>query len=206
MRPLDKGAIPLDDAGNVIAPTDYKKWRKALIDRIGYYCAYCNMPLSHSLQVEHVQPKNPPAGFTAGDPLAWNNMLLACGPCNNAKTNTPIDANTYYLPEEHNTFLPFKEQNVAGKNHNIIVVADNLTPIQEIKSQRTIDLLDLDEIDERDDVVDLRSEKRHDAWLAVLAAKAIFDENKLVATYNAIRTATHIANLSTCDRFFFYLV
>ena len=74
------------------------------------------MPLNHSLQVEHVVPKNSPAGYIVGDALAWDNMLLACGPCNTAKSNKPVDFVTYYFPEEHNILLPFQiREDASGK-------------------------------------------------------------------------------------------
>lgn len=122
MRPLNKGNLPLDEVGNRMDPANYKKWRKALISRIGYYCAYCNQPLSHSLQVEHVIPKTPQHGYAPRDALAYGNMLLACGPCNNAKDNNPVDTATYYFPEKHNTHLPFEIiEKVGSENEHAIL-------------------------------------------------------------------------------------
>jgi len=204
MRPLNKGNTPLDAAGVAIAPTDYKNWRKALIGRIGYYCVYCNQPLSHSLQVEHVVPKNPPAGYTAGDPLAWSNMLLACGPCNNAKSNKPVDANTYYLPEEHNTHLPFSIVPSANAEHAIVTAKapPAVLAAQQQKAQDTIDLLELDNIDERPNIVDIRSLKRKAAILSVQSARIIYDMAVLSPTYNAITVANDIARRAADCGFF----
>ena len=203
MRPLNKGVCPKGDDGNEITPTDYDKWRKSLIDRIGYYCVYCNQPLSHSLQVEHVIPKNPPAGYTVGDALAWENMLLACGPCNNAKDNTPIDRNTYYLPEEHNTHLAFEiTEDHNNPGHAIVITNPDLNESQETKSQRTIDLLQLDNIDLRPAIVDIRSLKRHKAIIAVILAKNIFESLKLSPTYNADIAAKDIAARADASGFF----
>jgi hypothetical protein len=193
MRPLNKGNTPTDSAGNPISPTDYKSWRKALIDRIGTYCAYCNMPIKHALQVEHVVPKNPPAGYTVGDPLAWSNMLLACGPCNNAKGNTPVDTITYYLPEEHNTHLPFSIVINANPDHAIVIERAGLNANQHQKAQDTIELLELHNIDERPAIVDIRSLKRKAAILSVQSARQVYDMAVASPTYDANIVATDIA-------------
>ncbi len=154
----------------------YQDWRNHLVQRIGYYCAYCNMPLSHSLQVEHVVPRNPPDGVVPGALLDWENLLLACGPCNHAKGNAPTDSTTYYLPESHNTHLPFAVDLSPVERRAIVVPqSENLNQNQIEKARRTIDLLALDAIDNRAAVVDLRSEKRHQASIAVECAKFLFD-------------------------------
>ena len=203
MRPLYKGDCPTNDAGNNISPVDYKQWRDKLISRIGYYCAYCNLPLSHSLQVEHVIPKNPPPGYTKGDPLTWDNMLLACGPCNNAKSNTPFDTDTYYSPEEHNTYLPFRVvTSPINAEHAIIEEALNLNAYQKNKSLNTIKLFDLNEIDLRDAVVDLRSQKRQKAIIAVNLARQIFVSLKNSPTYNPDLAAEDIARRADASGFF----
>lgn len=203
MRPLNKGNTPTDAAGNAINPTDYDKWRKKLIERIGYYCAYCNQPLSHSLQVEHVVPKNPPPGATAGSPLDWDNMLLACGPCNNAKGNTPVDTITYYLPEEHNTHMAFTIiESATDREHAIVTEMPGLLAHQQQKAQRTIDLLKLTNIDKRDDIVDIRSLKRKQAMLSVLSAKQTYNMVRLSPTYNALTVAEDIAHRAADSGFF----
>jgi len=202
MRPLNKGNAPTDAHGNAIVVTEYKNWRRSLIDRIGYYCVYCNQPLSHSLQVEHVVPKSPPAGYIPGDPLAWDNMLLACGPCNNAKGNDPIDAITYYLPEEHNTHLPFVIQFAVNVEHAQVNVRSTLTAYQTHKAQETIGLLELANIDDRAAVVDIRSKRRKDALIAISAARGLFDEAKQSPTFNILRAAEQIARQAVAVGFF----
>ncbi|MGN7818908.1 HNH endonuclease [Chitinophaga sp. 22536] len=202
MRPLNKGNTPIDAAGNAIVVTDYGDWRKHLIDRIGYYCVYCNQPLSHSLQVEHVVPKAPPAGVVAGAALDWDNMLLACGPCNNAKDNTPVDANTYYLPEEHNTHLPFLIVQSIELDHAIVQARPGLNAHQLQKANNTIELLALNKIDERPKVVDIRSLKRKAAMLSVRSARLIYNMAIASPTYNAIVVAEDIARRAADCGFF----
>lgn len=203
MRPLNKGNTPKDAAGNVIEPTDYKNWRLALIKRIGYYCVYCNQTLSHSIQVEHVIPKNPPAGYTLGDPLSWDNMLLACGPCNNAKSNQPIDINTYYLPEEHNTHLPFSIVQSHFEPQSAIVEAKGgLQDPQTLKANRTISLLELANTDERPNIVDIRSIRRKDAMIAVNASRQSYDVAAQSPIFNINQAAQNIAIVAVAIGFF----
>jgi hypothetical protein len=199
MRPLDKGSCPIDNSGNRISVNDYTLWRKRLIDRIGYYCVYCNMPLSHSLQVEHVVPKNPPSGSAQGDLLGWDNMLLACGPCNNAKGNTPIDFNDYYFPENNNTLLPFQICiHPVHADAAIVQKAEGLELIQQRKAEKTIELLGLANIDMRNNIVDLRWKKRKDADLAVNTAFELYKEigevtgNALIAIPHLVQSAKHV--------------
>jgi hypothetical protein len=176
MRPLDKGFTPTTDDGDEIEQHDYANWRASLVSRIGYYCSYCNTPLSHTLNVEHVVPKNPPPGYEAGDPVGWDNMLLACVPCNNTKGNQPIAFKDYYFPEEHNTLIPFQivlHSEVAGAA--IVQIQDNLNEVQKVKAQSSINLLGLDQLDLRERVVDLRWKKRFDAITAVESAYYLFN-------------------------------
>jgi hypothetical protein len=203
MRPLDKGCCPTDNQENPITVNDYEKWRLYLIDRIGYYCAYCNIPLSHSLQVEHVVPKDPPSGYVPGDPLAWDNMLLACGPCNRGKWNTPIDFANYYFPEQNNSSIPFKvivsPQNPLAA---IVVPREPLLPNQLLKAAETIKLTNLDNIDIREKIVDLRWKKRRDAMNIVDAAYNLYQAAITSAGTNLIRVARNVATMAISTGFF----
>lgn len=202
MRPLDKGDVPVGADGNPIAVTDYTQWRNQLIDRIGYYCVYCNMPLSHSLQVEHVVPKNPPPGFTAGDPIAWDNMLLACGPCNNAKSNKPVDFVMYYFPEEHNTLLPFEIREEATGKAAFVNPATGINVTQEAKAQRTIALTGLDKIDNRKNIVDIRWKRRRDALKGVAAMFKYYEQAEHSPTFNAKEAAEGVVEIAKNVGFF----
>ncbi|HEX3934837.1 MAG TPA: HNH endonuclease signature motif containing protein [Puia sp.] len=200
---MDKGANPTDEHGNPIAVADYDLWRALLIKRIGYYCAYCNMPLSHSLQVEHVVPKDPPAGYTPGDPLAWGNMLLACGPCNRAKWNTPIDFADYYFPEENNTLLAFEIAiDPANTDAALVRPVGQLTPEQLTRARRTIELLKLDVIDRRQKVVDIRWKKRRRAINAVEAVYQLYRQAQHSPDYAATEAARYVAECAEVTGFF----
>ncbi|MDC0708743.1 HNH endonuclease signature motif containing protein [Stigmatella sp. ncwal1] len=59
----------------------YGYWRPSLVQRLGEYCSYCEVPLGVNLAVEHKNPKSNPSV----DPDDWGNLLLACTNCNSHK-------------------------------------------------------------------------------------------------------------------------
>ncbi len=197
MIPLDKGEVPIDSiSGLPQTVTDYAQWRASLINRLGSYCSYCNAPLSSSPQVEHVVPKNPQPGQVAGSLLGWENMLLACGPCNNAKNNNPISTNTHYLPETCNPLFIF-DNFLFEEGQAIIKPNQTLSPLQNIKAVNTISLLMLDDIDRRTTViVDLRSSFRSKAIKSYSDLKSLFHLN------NHPQKAKIVAALSESIGFF----
>lgn len=203
MRPIDKGPCPKTPSGVDKTVTSYGEWRADLIARIGYYCAYCNMPLSYNLNVEHVVPKIPVPGATAGSLLDWENMLLACGPCNNAKSNKPSGAILHYLPEYHNGLLAFAFEPTPKKSDALIAVPHRaLNPVQNAKASVTIKLFNLDNVDLRDKVVDIRWQKRYYALIAVKSAKGLLDMAKGSPTFDANEAASWIADLARGIGFF----
>jgi hypothetical protein len=103
MRPIDKGPTP-EINGKPIAVKNHRSWRKYLIDSIGAYCSYCEMKLNDSPQVEHVVAQD----IDPTRELDWDNLVLACGPCNRTKSNNPCPPATHYLPDVHNTYLAFE--------------------------------------------------------------------------------------------------
>lgn len=146
MRPIDKGSVPLI-SGQPKTVSNYAAWRKDLIDRIGAYCCYCNIPLPNNAEVEHSQPKNPKPGFAAGSWTDWENMSLACGPCNRAKSNKPVSEATHYLPDKHNTtmaleYIVIDHPYRIGQRACVPRVATH-PRVNAAMSQATIDLLEL---------------------------------------------------------------
>ncbi len=203
MRPLDKGDCPTDEHGNKKVVTGYAAWRLDLISRIGYYCAYCNMPLSHSIQVEHVIAKKPMPGLMAGSMLDWVNMLLGCGPCNLEKANQPVFPHTHYLPEAHNTLLAFDIAAHSTQDDSAIVKpAPGLLKAQQEKAAATIKLLGLDKIDRRQKVVDIRWKRRRDAMIAVELSQKLFLQATHSPTYDPAAAARCIAEIAKQTGFF----
>ncbi len=168
MRPVDRGDVP-QIVGKDKSVSNYKDWRQDLLDRIGNYCSYCNMVLNDSPQVEHVVPKNPQAGQPAGALLAWDNMLLACGPCNRAKSNHPHSATTHYFPDANNTDLIFdyiviNHPRKSNQKACVPIPKSTLNTNQKVKAQNTIDLCKLDKLTIIPSATDLRWKYRFEAW------------------------------------------
>jgi hypothetical protein len=167
MRPVERGAIPQIGGVNKIV-SDYKDWRFDLLGRIGNYCSYCNMPLNDSPQVEHVTPKNPQPGQPAGALLDWNNMLLACGPCNRAKGNKPNNTSSHYIPDHHNTHLAFDyiviDHPTEKKTKACITIPKKDANIDAFKAQNTINLCELAALVTNKRATDLRWKYRFEAW------------------------------------------
>jgi hypothetical protein len=170
MRPINRGATP---QVNGIAKTvaDYKDWRQDLIDRIGNFCSYCNMVLNDSPQVEHVSAKSTnPAMLTT-----WDNMLLACGPCNRAKSNNPNSNNTHYLPDYHNTHLAFDYAlvDVPKRKGQIgcVPVPSSNAYVNQNKALATIALCKLQAVTVNKRATDLRWKYRYEAWITAVQWK-----------------------------------
>lgn len=88
------------------APNRYARWEDArddLMDRIGAFCSFCEMPLPHMGAVEHVIPRS-----RGGARLAWSNFLIACVHCNAAKKNRNATRRGYVWPDRHDTHLFFQ--------------------------------------------------------------------------------------------------
>jgi HNH endonuclease len=199
MRPIDKGPCPQIN-GIDKTVSDYKAWREDLIERIGYYCAYCNMPLSHNLNVEHVVPKNPQPNMPPGSMLDWQNMLIACGPCNNAKSNNPCDPQLHYLPESHNGLLPFEHIALAPFYYLLIApkqVSASFSQNAFEKASRTIHLFQWDNANQSGR--DLRSVKRRDAYKTAISTFEMYRESK---KSDEQRASLNVATIAKSTGFF----
>lgn len=202
MRPIDKGSCPQVN-GTDKTVSDYKEWRFDLIGRIGYYCVYCNMALSHQLHVEHVVPKNPMPGQPTGNLLAWENMLLACEKCNKAKSNKPSDETIHYLPEYQNGLLVFEAAITAARTDALIVShRATLNAAQQTKAIATITDFEWGNVDIRGAVVDIRWFKRYNAQIEVLAARGMLEMAKGSSTYDADKAGKLVAIQATGSGFF----
>ena len=162
MRPVFRGNVPQENGANKTV-NDYKDWRLDLIDRIGNYCSYCNMVLNDSPQVEHVSPKSTNPGLL----LVWDNMLLACGPCNRAKSDDPFTTSTHYIPDYHNTHLAFSYAVInhpSKRNQKACVVVPNSSPtVNQQKAAATILLCKLAALTDNKRATDLRWKYRYEA-------------------------------------------
>lgn len=151
--------------GRPVVVREYRSWRAYLIGRIGNYCAFCNMPLTDSIQVEHVVAQD----LDRSQALDWDNMLLACGACNRSKSNKPCPPKTHYLPQHHNTYLAFAH--TAPQAHPFhrdlaVFVRFRGAPALQLPADNTINLcaLDKDTTATPSQVTDLRWRFRYEAW------------------------------------------
>ena len=74
MRPVNKGKSPYTKI------KDYKEALPFLEEKLGSYCSYCEFPITHVPEVEHVVSKS-----CGGEKLSWSNLLLSCKYCNSTK-------------------------------------------------------------------------------------------------------------------------
>jgi 5-methylcytosine-specific restriction endonuclease McrA len=86
--PSRKGYKGLMRARKLIIPhilSIYKQAAMPLTTTLGDICSYCETRIPGTLDVEHAVPKALYPSFA----VAWENLLLACGPCNVAKRDRP---------------------------------------------------------------------------------------------------------------------
>ena len=65
----------------------YNDWQKNTVyGRYGGHCAICGCPVSKDkMTIDHIMP------LSSGGTNAINNLQLACGACNQAKSNMTMD-------------------------------------------------------------------------------------------------------------------
>lgn len=177
MRPVDKGPTPKTAAGAEVRVSHHRQWRRYLIERIGPYCSYCEIKINNSPQVEHVVAQD----IDPSRALDWDNLLLACPPCNRAKSNKACSPNTHYLPEAHNTYLAFgylKRNSVVQHQPGLFMTPKNPAPPSPQKVDNTIALcaLDRDTTKEAETVTDLRWKHRLEAFLKTVIWRKYWDD------------------------------
>lgn len=175
MRPIDRGDIPLDNKGKPKVVSEYTYWRADLLDRLGDYCSYCEMPVTHSIEVEHIQPKSLEPLLR----LEWTNLLISCGSCNRKKSDTPVDSKAFYLPDECNTIKHFIYQ--AKDNTKPVSLDNPVIPKSKNNSDTittaTINLFGLDIIKKDNKATDIRWRKRTEAFLMCEEVFSIYNES-----------------------------
>lgn len=147
MRPVDKGKKP---------EQKFKKYGEAtpvLEKRIGSYCSYCEFPIKHVPELEHVVSKT-----KGGEVNDWDNFLLGCKYCNTRK-NDEIDLkkrDDYLWPHEYNTFMAYTYANGIPK-----VSKNNIGKDIIEKAENLFDLVQLDHIPKPGEK-DKRFKERHE--------------------------------------------
>lgn len=186
MRPINKGDIPIVN-GIKKTVSNHRNWRGDLIDRIGAYCFYCNIPIKDSPQVEHVIAQD----IDPSKALDWDNLILACGACNRAKSNHPCLPTTHYLPEFHNTHLAFAYFSSFSSAAYVCAKAGN---IHAGKANSTIQLCALDRNTTlvAEQVTDMRWKYRYEAMVKAELWRTEFNQwghKQLSGFINLLRTA-----------------
>lgn len=163
MRPVVRGDLPVDDAGDPKVFADYKEARDDLIDRMGDFCSYCEVALHSTIDVEHVLPKS----LNPALELTWTNFLLACTNCNSIKGNQVVDLADFYWPDQDNTLRAF----VYEQDEPPRISGD--AGVDSVKAQSTLELTGLDRAPGHPRLSnrDRRWQKRFEAWSIALIAK-----------------------------------
>ncbi len=153
MRPVEKGTAPK-------TYSNYQDARNDLVDRIDWCCSYCEMKVFNSINVEHVVPI-----AHGGAELDWENFLLACFHCNGKsnKGDKNISREGYYWADKDNTINAFRYLPIP----DIIEPNPNLSELQKVKAQKTIDLLGLDKFPGKPNKEPTQGDKR---WIAIREA------------------------------------
>jgi uncharacterized protein (TIGR02646 family) len=165
VRPVDRGE----------ANREYKEHSEAsldLIERIGRFCSYCEMPLPNSPHVEHIRPqKHYPELATK-----WDNFLLSCAYCNSRKKDKNFSLDEVCLPDTDNTFLAF-----SYYKGGIVKINSSLNEQQQQLATATMRLMKLDShpglIGKEPTGKDPRYQFRITAWNKAVRAKDLRDEN-----------------------------
>ncbi len=187
MRPVFRGPTPTKPDGSVKIVTDYNDWRGDLINRLGRYCSYCEIPLTHSANVEHVTPQ----ALAPSLQLEWSNMLLACSSCNGSKGKKPCSPVTHILPDYHNGVLAFTVQLVMVRRRRlpslpgcIVIRRLGLTAASQAKAEATIQLCSLNKAKRLAKASDRRWELR---WEALQSAKEWRKDWDAIPVVNRVR-------------------
>jgi hypothetical protein len=95
MRPVSRGTAPR-------TYTKHQDARNDLIQVIGWYCSYCEMPIKNMPEVEHELPVHHGGGV-----VDWDNFLLSCKYCNTVKSDHNTTLSGYFWPDTDNTFRAY---------------------------------------------------------------------------------------------------
>lgn len=157
MRPIDRGASPVDAGGAPKSYQDYQLARDDLIGRLGSYCSYCEMRVTDGIDVEHVMPKALAPELRA----SWGNFVLACTPCNSMKSRRQTTArrNGYLWPDRDNTFRA-----IAYPRSSTPTPAPGLSRGESAAARATIHLVGLDRRLDSRRRADLRLRERLEAF------------------------------------------
>lgn len=137
MRPVNKGQSPYESIDKYADALPY------LEERLGLYCSYCEFPISHVPEVEHISSKSKGGALTD-----WDNLLLGCKYCNSRKGSkvTPENRDKYLWPDIDNTALAYTYYDgVPNVNESDLNLIDP-TGVRLEKAKNLFNLVDLSHI------------------------------------------------------------
>ena len=173
MRPIDRGIVPNDAAGNPMVFAEYADARGKLFDRIGRYCSFCERPIKAGLAVEHVHHKDDYPHLKR----EWTNFLLACGNCNSTKGTKEVRRKQLFFPDQDNTFRALY-YSVGGR----ISASPALTPALKAKATRLIRLVGLERTPTNDpQAKDMRWNDRREGWDKATRYRVKYDKGEITA-------------------------
>lgn len=190
MRPVNKGKSPYQKID------DYSEAFPYLEKQLGGYCSYCEFPIKHVLEVEHIASKS-----KGGDRTDWNNLLLGCKYCNTrkGKKTSPEDVDEYIWPDRDNTALAYTYRNgVPEVNEKKLLEVDSTGKFYR-KAKKLFDLVQLDHVPNEKEK-DRRFLERNRAFQIAQESlsnwretKRIVDDSKALELYKNIIATTALA-------------
>lgn len=187
MRPVNKGISPY------VTISHYGDALEYLIARIGAYCSYCEFPINHVPEVEHVESKN-----SGGNPTDWNNLLLACKYCNTRKKeHIKLGGRSNWIwPDVDNTFLAFTYQNGIPCLNDTYLSTD---PSLHLKAKDMFNALKLDNLPNPKQK-DRRWKQRLEAYNS--AIESLKDWHDVKGTTYSTQFANTIIRIAKASGFF----
>lgn len=137
MRPVDKGESPYTSI------EDYSEALPYLEEAIGMYCSYCELPISHVPEIEHVCAKSKGGSLTD-----WDNLLLGCKYCNTRKgiKVTPDNVGDFLWPDKDNTALAYTYLGGSPKINQAVLEQIDPTGRRLSQAQNLFKLVGLDHV------------------------------------------------------------
>lgn len=134
MRPVNKGESPYQAIKNYSEALPY------LENKLGMYCSYCENPITHVPEVEHIAAKS-----KGGDLTDWGNLLLGCKYCNTRKGTrvTPANVDDYLWPDSDNTALAYTYEGGIPKVNEAVLNQVDPTGVRLIKAKNLFALVNL---------------------------------------------------------------
>lgn len=192
MRPVNKGPSPYDTI------QEYAEALPYLESVIGLYCSYCEFPISHVPEVEHISAKK-----KGGDETNWSNLLLGCKYCNTRKGTkvTPENVERHLWPDNDNTALAYVyDGGIPKVNKNELDMLDPSGTLS-AKAQTLFAVVDLGHVPAPNEK-DRRFRQRNKAYELALDSLRDWQEQNKVCPKASEGLKNQIVRTATATGFF----